>query len=226
MWRDAQADLAPAKSIARINDNAKFLAGSVTLVGSIFTSVGLISIDRFRVNGVAAALGGIAALLATLAVLVAIGSLVLRVRSIQIANLADVRSWYMSQLHKGIVLAGAGWVLVASIVLGACATFIVLVTPPNPSLSLQLSGQGSTSTLSAKTSLQGLTPGTRVETQVAGENSGSSPVPLAISVTTADVNGKADVSIDLPQPGDYAAFKLSVVVRGSPSASLEIVRKK
>jgi hypothetical protein len=45
LWQDAASELTPAKSLARINDNAKFLAGSVTIVGTLFTGFGLLTID-------------------------------------------------------------------------------------------------------------------------------------------------------------------------------------
>jgi signal transduction histidine kinase len=226
MWRDAQAELTPAKSLARINDNAKFLAGSVSLVGSLVTAAGLISIDRLRVNPQAAAFATAAAALATVSVLIAVGSLILRVRTVHIANLLEVRQWYISQLRKGIILAVAGWALVTAIVLAACAALFLFASPVSPSLSLQLSGQGATSKLSAKVGLQGLSPGTRVETQLDGENAASKPVVLAVSTTTADANGKVDLATDLTQPGEFETYRLTVTVSGSSPVTVEISTKR
>jgi hypothetical protein len=96
LWQDAASELTPAKSLARINDNAKFLAGSVTTVGSLFTGFGLLTIDRLRPDGLPFSVALVASCVAVLAVLVALASLVLRMKTLRISNLREVEDWFKS----------------------------------------------------------------------------------------------------------------------------------
>jgi hypothetical protein len=215
--QDAQDELLPSRTFERVNDNAKFLAGSLSVVGTLVTAAGLLSIDRLRVNPLAFVMATAAVILATLAVLTAIACMVLREREVHPGNLDEVESWYNFELgSRARALAAAGWALFAAILIGSFAAgLVVFASPSTPALSLQFIGHGPNAKLSEKVGVQGLAPGSRVETSITGYDASSQPVVLGTSVTTADSTGKVDFSADIAQPGIYVRYVLSVVVDGN-----------
>jgi hypothetical protein len=225
LWQDAASELTPAKSLARINDNAKFLAGSVTIVGTLFTGFGLLTIDRLRADGLPFGVALVAGCVAVLAVLVALASLVLRMKTLRISNLREVEDWYKGQLKRGAILAIAGWALTFSIALSAGASGFVLLTDQAmaPTLSLQLSRTGNDTRVSGRVTVLGLAPRTMVTTEIIGVGAGPLDVILVQNESLADTTGKVDFSADIGRAENYHKFKLKVLPSGRQPMEVDLL---
>jgi hypothetical protein len=214
IWQEASAQLAPAKSLERTNDNARSLAASLGLISSLITGVGLLSIDRLRSNFAALTLVEIAAALGAGGVLLSVIALIFREKTVHLGNLDEVKAWYTSQERRGWILTVAGALLVAGILVGVVGSGVaVLSTQPTSSLSLQLSGNGSDKMISAKIAIDGLMPGTRVDSQVIGQRA-NSMVTLFQNVSLADSTGKVDLTGDVPLHEPFVSFELQVTPQG------------
>src|SRR5437899_1095513 len=128
IWQEASAELAPAKSLERTNDNARTLAASLGLVSSLITGVGLLSIDRLRSNFAALTLVEIAAGLGAAGVLLSVIALIFREKSVHLGNLDEVKAWYTSQERRGWILTAVGALLVLGILAGAVGSGIAVVS--------------------------------------------------------------------------------------------------
>src|SRR5664279_6193822 len=132
-WRAAAADLAPDKSLARINDKAKQVVTSVTLVGTLLAGFGLIAPGTLPLPPLARGLAVAAVITAVVAIALALVSLLLRFTpAIRPGNVVEVESWYRSQFHRASLVVAAGWALIAALVFAAAAATLTLLNPTPP----------------------------------------------------------------------------------------------
>src|SRR6266516_1894615 len=123
-WREAAAELAPAKSLARGEDGAKQLFSTVSLVGTLLAGLGLVAGDQLTDPGagVARGLGMAAAGAAVVAVVLAVGWSLLRIsRGVAPGNLVAVRDWYGRQFRRAYLVVAAGVLLLVAVVLAGGA---------------------------------------------------------------------------------------------------------
>jgi hypothetical protein len=180
----------------------------------LITGVGLLSIDRLRSNFAALTLVEIAAGLGAAGVLLSVIALIFREKSVHLGNLDEVKAWYTSQERRGWILTAAGALLVLGILAGAVGSGVAVVsTQPTSSLTLQLSGNGPDKKIFAKIAIEGLTPGTRVESQILGQRANST-VNLFQDVSLADGAGKVDLTGEILLVEPFVSFQLQVRPQG------------
>ena len=216
-WSDLADQLTPAKSVDRIVDGAKSIASSISLVAAIFTGVGLVSIDRLRSNSIALYVVAAAGILSVTAVLIALRTQILRLQTVRPENLLEVERWYKQQVSRGEQVRIAGICLFLAVLFGSIGEGVAFVTtgPTQPALSLQLAGTGTAAKLSAKAALEGLSPGSAVESRVIGVAADGNETILLRNTAVADSTGKVDVSGELAGPFVYATFRLEVKPAGA-----------
>ncbi len=211
-WREAAAELAPAKSLARVEDRAKQVVSTVSLVGTLLAGLGLVAGDQLTDpgSGLARRLGLAAAGAAVVAVVLAVGWSLLRIsRGVAPGNLVAVRDWYGRQFRRAYLVVAAGVLLLVAVVLAGIAGMLAITVGPGradqPVLSLAVtgseagSGTGSGVDLEANAAVRvhGVLAGRLVRVEVVGMGAqGQGSIVLARAVTSADGDGTASVSLD------------------------------
>jgi hypothetical protein len=133
LWRDATAELTPARSLARIDDHAKQVLGTISVVGTLLTGLGLIAGTRLEHSTVGRWLAIAAVGAAALAVVVAWWYQLLRLTAgFRPGNLIDVKHWYEQQFRRAYGVWAAGVLLLVAIVLAATGAMVVLAAGPPP----------------------------------------------------------------------------------------------
>ena len=100
VWADLAAELAPAKSLARIDTVTARAVTTITVVGVLLTGLGAASTALPAQPGPARALAAATVITAALAVAAALTAQVLTItRHLNPANLTDVKAWYRRQFQ-------------------------------------------------------------------------------------------------------------------------------
>jgi hypothetical protein len=135
MWRAAAAELTPARSLARIDAHARQVVGTVSVVGTLLTGLGLVAGDQVATSAVARWLAVAAVAAAVAAVVVAWSCQLLRlVARFTPGNLVEVQAWYRRQFRRAYGVWAAGVLLLVAIVVAAAAALVVLATGPTPTV--------------------------------------------------------------------------------------------
>src|SRR5512144_2778140 len=145
VWMKASELLTPDKTIQRIEDKAKFIVSTVTLVGTLLTGLGLFAGVRLTSTHLGQVTAVASVILATLSVVLAVGSLVVGgIRTVAPSNLAAVEAWYMNQIGRGRAVAASGLLLVLAFVVGAVATGSTITSGEvnQPSLNARILSDG------------------------------------------------------------------------------------
>ena len=210
MWIAAAQELAPAKSLAQIQDISKFLLGSVALVGTLITGFGLVTPDAVRRN----TFGFV------LAVILALGSLIFallaavpRAADLNLVDLTDVEAWYGAQIRQRRFRATLSAVALGLAILVAGGTAVVSSFPaPVASTSLQVVGVGSSAKLQAAVHFKGMPKGSEASFRLEGLKGEESSSRLSEGVATPAADGSADLAADISMPKGYGRFVLTAKV--------------
>lgn len=202
-WRVAAAEgLAPDKSLTRMNDKAKQVVTSVTLVGTVLAGFGLIAPATLPLPPAARglAIGAVAA--AVLAVALGLGSLLLHFDpAIRPNNITEVQAWYRLQFGRARLVVAAGWVLLLALALAAAAAFVTLIDParPDPLVVLQATGGAAGDIqVSARVEIAGMQPGDTLLIDLAAVDAGTRTI-TARAVGHPAANGTATVTLTDPK---------------------------
>lgn len=124
VWSVAAAELTPDKSLARIQDHARWLVGSFGLVGSVMTGFGIAALSQLRPYLTFTLVG---AALSVLGAALAGSALVIWPTRVAPGNLAEVSSWFTNRLKiRGLLVVSATVTFIMSLLVGIVP--LVLVT--------------------------------------------------------------------------------------------------
>jgi len=210
MWIAAAQEVAPAKSLAQIQDISKFLVGSVALVGTLITGFGLVAPDAVRRT----TFGFI------LAVILALGSLILaliaavpRAADLNLADLTAVEAWYAPQIRQRRLAATASAIALGLAILVAGGTALVSSSPaPVAATSLQVVGVGTSAKLQAAVHFKSMPTGSEASFRLEGLKGEESSTRLSEGVATPAADGSADLAADISMPKGYGRFVLTAKV--------------
>jgi hypothetical protein len=213
MWEEVKALLTPDKSIQRIEEKARFVVSTVTVVGTLITGLGLVLGTRITSTGSGRVLATISVSLAAMAVVLSVGSLVVGgIRSISPANLIEVRRWYAGQHRRGKVVGVAGLLLILSILFGAvgASRAMVMVVPDQPNLTASITSDGKGWDISAEGQLAGLAPKDGISIALTGIRQDRSSVMLARQVSQAGTQGDVSVSLAVKALKGFANYRFDL----------------
>jgi hypothetical protein len=224
-WETAAKELWPDKSLARIAANARFTVATVTVVGTVLTALGLITIQAVVADRMARVLAVVSIGAALLAVLLALLYLALRVRKVNPQNLARVESWYQSELRRTWLAGAASWLLIIAVVLAGSAGLRAALASPDqgpPQLALQIAGTDREQAVTASATLSSLRAGAVVVLRLTGEATGAMPVLLMETKTLVSDAGTATISPGTINVTSYARYLLVLLVDNRERASLTV----
>jgi len=213
LWRDAAAELAPAKSLARMDERARQVVTGVGLVGTLLTGLGVVAGTQVNTSALTRGLALAAVCAATLAVLIALAMLLVRFpRRVAIGDLAEVESSYLRQFQRGYGVVAAGLVLLVAVVLAGITAITVLVngSSSEPTVAAQVTGVGDEAKLSVRVRIPGMAAGQLVRTEVVGV-SGASRTTLAQAADPADADGVGTSTMDVPKIAGYSRIEVIAV---------------
>ncbi len=216
-WALAKRELYPAASLARIGATAKFTVGTVSVVGTGFSALGLVAASELH-HGAAATLAYASAAVAFASVVCALSYLGLRLSRVNSQNLDEVRRWYDAQFRRAWLVLLSSWLLVVAVLLAGAAAAVAVLRPPasEPVLSVTRT-YGSGATISAKVTVPDLAPGDVMTMTVTGPGG----AVVLRGTTSPDVEGTAELESSAAI-GRGGAYRVVVVVNGAVEAAQDV----
>jgi hypothetical protein len=228
LWETAAQELGPEKSLARISANAKFTVATVAVVSTALTALGLVSaqalVGAARTPRTLAVLSVGAAVLAILAALL---YLALRVRQVNVENLAEVQRWYEREFRRTWPVMAASWLLILAVALGGAAGLLTALDAGGesaPQLTLQVAGTEGQRMVTASATVAGLRARSVVALRATAESAGTAPVLLFETRTTVDKTGQVTIA---PNAAKVAAaanarYRVVLLVDGEERTSVAV----
>ncbi|MEU7906605.1 hypothetical protein [Actinoplanes sp. NPDC049118] len=216
MWAAAGAELAPAKSLARVDERAKQIVTNVSLVGSLLTGLGLVAGAKLDRSTPAKTLAIAAVCAALFAIVVALTSMLLRFTpALTPANVLEVEEWYRRQFRWAYGVIAGGVLLLVAVLLAGAAALVVLIGAggaDEPAVSAQIAGTGTDAKLTAQVGFTGATPGQTLYTEVVGVDAAGSRTILVQSVTRAGDTASVASTAEVAGVSRYAAIELTATL--------------
>lgn len=192
----AQDDLAPGKSLTRMNDSAKFIVSTVSLVGAVLTGFGLVASARIGDSNTAVFAAVVSLGTTLIALLLALIFLRQRVGSLNVHNLKEVRSWYDAQVNRGWMVIVASLFLILAVSAAGVAAIATIVHSPDhrPRIVLQGEPTGRGWIVSGSVQCDGCLPDRTYRIVLTG-GSGATRTTCSRGVAVTDDKGVFMVSI-------------------------------
>jgi hypothetical protein len=200
MWLDAAADLTPDKSVARIEDNAKYLLGGIAVIGTLITGLGVFTSNKVASHPVAL----LPTVVLTAASLAAAAlALVPHGESVSIDDVAAIKRFYQADIRTRGRLVQAAGVLFGLALLATSIPAVVISAakhpaPAGPYVSADLFRKGNILTLVIQVHAVHLAPDGYVTTDVSTKAGGAY---LIQDRATADASGAVNESASTGVPG-------------------------
>jgi hypothetical protein len=203
-WAALGSELAPAKSLARVDAATARVVSTITVVGTLLTGLGVVGASASSVDGVARVLVAIAVGLSALAVVTALSAQVLTItRRMNPGNLAEVKAWYRGVFARRARLTQAATaVLVLAGLAGGVAGVLIVADSPDkasgtPSMAVvrTVSADGRSADVAVQVRFRGLTPGRTVRASI---RDGSVKAEAAILAGPDGVASLALAGRDIP----------------------------
>lgn len=213
---NAAADLAPDKSLARINELAKFVFAQVAIVGTLLAGLGLFGNASDPLRQGPKLIGvPITIALVTLALLLGIGALFPRLTIVRLSDPSAIQQFYSRAIRNRGVLAILSLIAFAMAIISATIIAMVDAVPraKMPALSAQISGTGKSTKLTATVKIAGLADGSIARTSIIGARPKGTEVQLCKNVSRVDNSGKASVSCTVPVASRYRRFVIIATSR-------------
>jgi len=227
-WQAASEALSPEKSLARIDEKARHLVGSVGVVGAVLGAGGLVASQNLAAGGVARAFAFASSVLAFVAVAAALGASLLRFEaSLPYRDLVAVRAWYDGQFTRAKLVVVAGVLLLCAVIVAAAAATTAFFSTDrhDPSLSLAAIPRNNMTAVSAKVTATRVASNELLHAELAATVGGRRTV-IATGVSSADDDGKVSISFEATAPGDVSVELVArtdrrrcVVRLGDPATS-------
>lgn len=234
-WQAASEALSPEKSLARIDEKARHLVGSVGVVGAVLGAGGLVASQSLAAGGAARAFAFASSVLAFVAVAAALGASLLRFEaSLPYRDLVAVRAWYDGQFKRAELVVVAGALLLCAVIVAAIAatTAFFSTARHDPSLSLAAIPRNDMTAVSAKVTATHVASNELWHAELAATIGGSRTL-IATGVSSADDDGKVSISFDAMAPGGatvelvaHTDRRRCVVRLGDPTSSLRACSRR
>lgn len=161
-WKELAAELAPAKSLARLDAAATRVVSTVSIVATLLTGLGLVAAGLVNLTTVARVLAVGAVVLAFAAVVLALtGQTLAVIRGLNRENLAEVEQWYLDRFEdRAPRLRWATLLLVGAAALAGAAAVVTLVgSSDQPTLAVTRTGGAAAGKLTVDVTFRGLAAG-------------------------------------------------------------------
>jgi hypothetical protein len=223
-WQKAADALAPDQSLARAAANAKFMVGTIAVVSTALTALGLVTVDQLAHRPLPRALALVAIALTMLSVLAALRYLVLRSKGVRLDNLIAVKDWYTEELGRSVWVTAAGWLLFGAVLFAGAAGIAVAVTAdPWYQLGLQSSGlPGGATAATVTATANGVSRGALVQVEMTGKDAGGTRTVLLQASRTADGGGTATIDATVPVTAHYVSYTVMLTSQGRQRATMTI----
>jgi hypothetical protein len=216
LWRNAASTLTPDKSLARVDDKAKQVVGSVTLVGSLLTGLGLIAPAGLPLPPVARVFAIASVCVAVVAVVLGLSSVLLRFTpALSSGDLVEVERWFRRQFRRAYLVVAAGVLLLLAVVLAAAAAVVTLVatSSPDPLIVLQVGRTGADLQVSVRADIDGLSSGGVMRVEVIGMGTRGRTV-VARGVARSSGSGSTSITVTALKVAGYKTGEVLVTVPG------------
>lgn len=187
--------LSPDKSLDRLDSYAKFVFGSVSLVGTALTGFGLFGSNASRFLNNAWFLLPVALFCLSLALTVT--GIIPRTGEVKPYEINSIRSYYTRVFRwRAFSLTMAGYLFAASLATVPFALFMANSTELQAQVSMRLTGAEDTATLAASVKFTNLPSSAiaRTEIQGYGARKDTPPVTLFSDISHGDSAGNLSVS--------------------------------
>lgn len=189
--------LPPAKSLDRFDSYAKFVLGSVSLVGTALTGFGIFTPNVWRSLNSAWLILPVALFCVSLAL--AIMGITPKVNEIKPDDVNSIRRYYTRLINwRGKTITWAGYFFAASFLAAPVVLYQVNSgqSQLQPEISMRLTGTDDAATLDASVKLVNVPLSATAKTEVLGygAGTGAQPVTLFSDISHADSAGTVSVS--------------------------------
>jgi hypothetical protein len=225
-WRVAAAELAPAKSYARLMDNGRFVITTVSTVGVLITGFGLIGADRLSDSTGPRVLAAAAVAIAVAAILLALWPLLAVRRDINLDNLAEVKAFYNDGLRKSKLITAAGRTVALALACAGIAGSWAAVEsgagpPQQTAASLTVLADPKDAKVHATASVAGQQPGTRVTLRLTAEAPGQPARTVVAGAAEAGGDGSATWDETIAAVPGATRYTLIVSPSGQEAVTIE-----
>ena len=132
-WIALAQELAPAKSLQRLDAATARVVSTVSIVATLLTGLGLVAAGLVNLSDFARTLAVVTVVLAFLAVLLALAAQIVTVTRVNANDLLDVRRWYRRRVRwRGPLARWATVVLVGAAFCAGWAAVLTLLAGPQP----------------------------------------------------------------------------------------------
>jgi hypothetical protein len=223
-WVALAEELAPAKSLTRLDTATARVVTNVTVVGTVLTGLGIVGASLPSVTGWARGLAVTAVVAAAVAVVLALSAQVVTVTRIRTGDLLEVQAWYRRRVRiRGPLTVASTLLLAAATAVGAGSAVLAIVNPPatpptiavtrttTPPPAVAASGvpaangsgtsaaPASMSVVAVEVTFHGLDPGTAAVATITSAGKG-----VAQAAFTATPDGTAARTLTVGVPADVA----------------------
>jgi FlaG/FlaF family flagellin (archaellin) len=221
-WARAAAELGPEKSLVRAGEKARFTVSLVSLVATILTAFGFLTLGNIRTQP-ARGLAMAAVALAVLALLVAMVYLLPRLQRVAIGNLQAVEDYFKRELAFTRVVSFASVLLLIALVLAATAAAFALASgpPTTPQASISISNGSSDTTVKGSLHVQGLPAFARVVVSMTASTGGASR-PIYWQVATTDASGTVAVDAEVDGLPGVQSVTMVADLPGRPDVTISL----
>lgn len=225
-WQVAAAELAPAKSYARLMDNGRFVITTVSTVGVLITGFGLIGADRLSDSPGPRVLAAAAVAIAVAAILFALWPLLAVRKDINLDNLAEVKAFYNDGLRKSKLITAAGRTLALALACAGVAGSWAAVesgagAPQSIAASVTVLADLKNTKVHATASLAGLPPGARVRLRLTAEAPGQRDRTVIAGAAEVGGDGKATWDETIAAVPGATRYALTVSPSGEEALTVE-----
>ncbi len=218
LWLCAARDLAPGKSLQRINDKVAFIFTNLTLAGFILAGAGVIT-------GVSSKISVNPVLLKTVITLVFVSvaaALVANLPSMQWkinpSDIQDVRRFFEHTIvWKGWLTRSALLLFTAALLLAFILVIGTINDPPTATLAMQWTrpGSGTIIDVHATVNAERLAADSVGQISITAFRPDGTAVLLSRDVSGVDPNGQFNFSADLTTSTNFRSVVLSMILRRS-----------
>jgi hypothetical protein len=217
-WLEAAKNIAPEKSIERLDAHGKYLFGTVSIVGALLTGFGIFSSAEATV--LRSPWLVLPILLACISLAFAMMGITPRLDKVSRRDIISIRNYYNSLIRRRGRFIFLGGVFFSLSLLSVAVVFASSVNRSSlsPAISVRFIGAGEKTVLTGKIEFQRLPRSGMIETEISGYSDldeDITPTILFKDISQADRLDNAIVSTELDQIDKYKRFVINCRVRSN-----------
>jgi hypothetical protein len=211
-WIEMAGKITPEKSIERLDDHAKYLFSTISIVGTLLTGFGIFSCGETNVLHNPWIIIPVA--LACLSLALSMMGITPKVERLNRHDINSVRDYYNNQIiRRGRFIFWAGVAFSLSLLSVAVVLALPLKTPPVTSaISINLADADGKTKLIGKIDFQNMPLSGTADTEITGYKDAakdSQKKTLLKDISHADPSGRMTIEAQLDQANDYQRFEIS-----------------